>query len=118
MKPSAKEGEALNNWYGSSHATLAAAQDAHTPGTQNTNLATLRTNLAAATNSSSIATDTGYQSDGTEESSVTDAQLYQRSRYMYANQPSLDQVGAAFAYIRNDGVTNSGWQQFGQPCAD
>ena len=103
-----KEKEALNNWYGSSHATVAAAEDAHTPGTQNTNLATLRTNLAAAANNSSIATATGYQSDGTEATNVTDAQQYQRSRYIYANQPSLDQLGAAFAYIRNDGITADG----------
>ena len=87
------EKEALNAWYGTSHATLADAQAAHTPGTQHPNLTTLKTNLAAAGNSSGIATNTGYQTDGTEIASVTDAQLYQRSRYIYANQPALDQVG-------------------------
>ena len=103
-----KEKEALNAWYGTSHATLSAAQNAHTPGTQNTNLATLRTSLAGTDADNSIKTATGYKNDGTEETSVTDAQLYQRSRYSYANQPSLDAVGAAFAYIRNDGTNSDG----------
>ena len=98
----------LNDWYGTSHASLVAAQMAHTPGTQQTNLQTLKTNLAGADSDNSIKGATGYQNDGTAETSVTDDELYQRSRYIYANQPSLDAIGAAFAYIRNDGVHSDG----------
>ena len=102
--PSASERRqtnALNTFYGESYTTLTDAQASHRPGTQQTGLATLRTNLAAAGNSSGIATATGYQADGTEVADVTDAQLDERGRYVYANQPSLDAVGTAFAYIRD-----------------
>ena len=107
--PDAEEINAVNRWYtpDTDHGSLADARASHRPGMQQSSIATLRTELATAMAMDSdgmltdIARDTGYQADGDTEETVTDEQRYQRGRYVYANQPALDKVGTAFAYIRD-----------------
>ena len=99
----------LNRWYDpdTDYGSLTDAQASHRPGTQQSSLATLRTDLATATAMDSdgtptdIADATGYQADGDTKENPNNDELYERGRYVYANQPSLDAVGTAFAYIRD-----------------
>ena len=87
----------LTNLRGSGTSTDAAAQGT---GQQLTALATLRTSVQAnAGNANSI---------GGLNVMTGDTRYDNRMRIIYANQPSLDAVGAAFVYHATDDVVNFG----------